>query len=233
MQLANSLASMGWYLERRQNEVKGFTEAERHEAESRIGHVLEGHVIKLKEGTQAYVATFMRQPELAKKNPKLMFMGRSDGGYFDRIFSRDLTAEKFVKAQSIAVAVTLFVKEFMKRKRRKERVENWEDDYSEFLGRETVERHGVVLDQVIPQSAIFLIAASFEEAVVLQGKDIDLFISDLTSDGNAMLVNIIDSTIRFAAGDPRWSRSWPTLLKSQSFFENYFSFRRGEIEREN
>ena len=231
MQLANSLASMGWYLERRQSEVKGFTEAERREAEARISQSLDGRVIRLKEGTQAYSATYMRQPELAKKNPKLMFVGSSDGGYFDRIFGRDLTAEKFVKAQSIASFVAEFVKEFMKRKRRKERVENWEDDYADFLGHEIVQLHGSLLDQVIPQSAIYLVAASFEEAVRLQDGEVDALISDLESDGTFRLVRIIESTIAFAKGDTRWTGSWPTLLKSQSFFDQYCSFRRRETEQ--
>ena len=118
----------------------------------------------------------------------------------------------------------------MKRKRRKERVESWEDDYADLVGREVVATHGAALDQVIPQSAIFLIAALFEEVVRLQERDVAQLISDLKNDATSSLVSIIDSTMAFAAGDPRWSGSWPTLLKSQAFFDNYCSFRKGATE---
>lgn len=229
MQLANSLASMGWYLERRQNEVRGFSDEERRDAETKIGRSIDDHVIRLKEGTQAYVATFMRFPELAKKNPRLMFEGTSDGGYFDRIFSRDLTAEKFVHANTISSASAAFVREFMKRKRRKERVESWEADYVDLVGPEIVEKHGAALDQVIPQSAVFLNAVLFEEAVRLREQEVEQLISCVQNDATSAFVAIIDSTMGFASGDTRWSGSWPTLLKSQSFFENYCSFRKGKI----
>ena len=101
MQLASSLASMGWYLERRESEVENLTETERAAIESQLGGVLHGRVIRLKEGAQAYVATFMRQPELAKKNPKRIFLSANDGGYFDRVFNSDLTAQKFVAAHRL------------------------------------------------------------------------------------------------------------------------------------
>lgn len=230
MQLGSSLASLGWYLERRQNEVKGLTSSEKREAEERIGRSLDGHVIRLKEGTQAYVSTFLRQPELAKKNPKLMFLGTTDGGYFDRIFNQDLTADTFVKAHSIASLVGTFVKDFMKHKRRKERVANWREDYATLLDRPVVDRHGSVLDQVIPQSVVFLSAVVFEEQVRQGGGTPEACIDALAGNASIVLGRIIDSTIGFAEKDPKWERSWPTLLKSQSFFDNYCSFRRGATE---
>ena len=230
MQLASSLASLGWYLERRQNEVKGLTPVEKREVEARIGRSLDGHVIRLKEGTQAYVSSFMRLPELAKKNPKLMFLGTTDGGYFDRIFSQDLTADTFVQAHSIASLVGTFVKEFMKHKRRKERVADWREDYATLLDRPVVDRHGSTLDQVIPQSVVFLSAVVFDEQVRQQGGTPEDCIEGLAHNASIVLGRIIDSTIRFAEGDTKWERSWPTLLKSQSFFDNYCSFRRGATE---
>ncbi len=80
IQLANSLASLGWYLERRENEVALFTTEEKNIAEVKIGRVLESHVIKLKDGTQAYVSTYLKLPEMAKKNPKIMFLGSQNSG---------------------------------------------------------------------------------------------------------------------------------------------------------
>ena len=70
VQLADSLASLGWYLERREGELNANTVAECAAIEHLIGRSLEGHVITLKEGLQSYVSTFFEQPELAKKNAK-------------------------------------------------------------------------------------------------------------------------------------------------------------------
>ena len=97
IQLANSLSTLGWYLERREDELKYLTKNERLRIEQKIGRALEGHVIPIKGSTQAYAATFYRQPELAKKNVKMLFMSRSDNGHFERIFNSDLTAENFLK----------------------------------------------------------------------------------------------------------------------------------------
>ena len=117
--------------------LNALTVEERAATERRIGRTLEGHAIRLKEGTQAYVATFFGQPELAKKNAKRMFLGPSDGGYFDRIFSSDLTAEKMIVAQRIKVSVDGVIKGFMTRKGRKDRVADWRRDYADLLGAES------------------------------------------------------------------------------------------------
>src|SRR5438045_9355748 len=80
VQLDHALASRGWYLERREGELKASTPDEKAAIEQRIGRTLEGRVIRLKEGAQAYTATFYGQPEIAKKNPKKIFLSVSDGG---------------------------------------------------------------------------------------------------------------------------------------------------------
>jgi hypothetical protein len=60
VQLASALASMGWYLERRESEVAGLTASEKSAIESQIKGSLDERVIRLKEGTQAYTATYMK-----------------------------------------------------------------------------------------------------------------------------------------------------------------------------
>src|SRR5262249_49195220 len=119
IQLDHALASLGWYLERREGELAAASDAERAAIEVRIGRKLEDHVITLKEGTQAYVATYFGQPELAKKNAKKMFLSAEDGGFFERIFSADLKAEKVIVAHQVKSYVEDFVRQFMTRKRRK------------------------------------------------------------------------------------------------------------------
>jgi hypothetical protein len=229
IQLGSSLASLGWYLERRQKQVQFLTNDERKEIETRIGHSLEGRVIKIKEGTQAYVSTFMGQPEMAKKNPRLIFLGSQDGGYFDRIFNAEMTAEKFLAAQSLFWEVSNFVKQFMKRKRRKERVGDWKKDYTELLGDPLVSNHGEVIDQVIPQSAIFLTAIIYQIEVITLDRSIDEVVAELVGGDYSLLTNCLDQLISFAEDDQDSSKSWPTLLKSQTFYENFVSFLRGRI----
>jgi AIPR protein len=231
VQLASSLASLGWYLERREGEVEALTSAERTSIESRIGRSLEGRVIRLKEGIQAYVSTFMRQPELAKKNPKKMFLSAEDGGFFDRIFTNELSADRLVTAQRLAWGVDEFVGQFMTRKRRKERVADWKNDYRILLGDSLVDRHGTVLDQVIPQSAVFLSAIVFEDWVTLMGRRIEDLIQKLEASDYSILIEKLESIIELAKGDPRLAKSWPTLLKSQSFFDTCASFLKGRRTR--
>ena len=80
VQLDHALASLGWYLERREGELKTATSEEQAAIQRRIGHTLDGRIIRLKEGAQAYTATFYGQPEIAKKNVKKIFLSVDDGG---------------------------------------------------------------------------------------------------------------------------------------------------------
>jgi hypothetical protein len=227
VQLANALASMGWYLERRESEVEALTPLERAAIEAQIGASLDDRIVKLKEGAQAFVATYMRQPELAKKNPKRIFVGATDGGYFDRVFGGELTAEKFVAAHRLAQCINEYVRQFMTRKRRRERVGDWKADYSGLLGAALVAQHPKLLDQVVPQSAIFLTAAVFELRVALQRRPIDVVVDELSAADFTVLNELLLQTIDFAGQDESFSKSWPTLLKSQAFFEKFATYLKG------
>jgi len=175
------------------------------------------------------VSTFFRQPELAKKNVKRMFLGASDGGYFERIFSEDLSAEKFVVAQKIKWHVDNFVKQFMTRKRRKARVENWYKDYEDLLGAGIMKDYGDIIDQVVPQSSIFLSAILFEEQVrILNCSPEDLV--ELLEETVIPMLEKLHLVISFAKANPQIAnKSWPTLLKSQPFFDNVVSYLRGVL----
>lgn len=230
VQLAAALASKGWYLERRADEVSALLAAERTAIESRIGRALPGHVIRLKDGLQAYTATFMRQPELAKKNPKKIFEGAQDGGMFDRVFSADLTAEKIIAAHRLSSLVGDYVKLFMARKRKKERVENWQADYRSLLGRSLMDKYAAVVDQVIPQSAIFLSAISFEEWVRIRRQPLDDLLAVLEQGNYETLNEKTELVIDFVLNDQKKTgeaKSWPTLFKSDTLFDKFASYLRG------
>lgn len=228
VQLGSSLASLGWYLERREGEVQSFTPTENAAAAQRIGQSLERRVISLKDGSQAYAATYFRNPELAKKNPQKIFMGSSDGGYFEKVFNEEVTAEKFVVAQQIKWHVDAFVGQFMTRKRRKGRVSSWVNDYKDLLGSSLVEKWEDRLDQVIPQSAIFLCAILFEDYVRIKKGKAEALVEALGSNGNTLVQDTLGVIIEVGiTHSDAQGKSWPTLLKSQSFFELVSAFLKG------
>ncbi len=233
VQLSNSLATLGWYLERREGEIKSLTDGERQLIENKIGNCIEGNFIKLKEGTQAFAATFYRQPELAKKNPKLLFLSRSDGGHFERLFSSELTAENFLYASKLKNFVDIYVKKFGVLKRKKSRVDNWEEDYRHFFPSSFFEEHRDVIDQFIPQSSVFLTAAIFEKYIRIRGKNIDELLIEFESKPDVIILNTLSLILNFARNNPNIAnKSWPTLLKSQSFFTHVCSYIAG-LEEQN
>jgi hypothetical protein len=229
VQLAHSMESIGWYLERRENEIRNLAELERKAIEIRINGPLDGHVVRLRDGAQAYVATFMRQPELAKKNPRRIFLGIQDGGVFERVFSNDISAENVVAAHRLRRAADEFVEKFMVLKRRKGRMAEPEAEYRGLLGAEIVDRFGGALDQVIPQSAVFLCALLFEDHVRHRGDNLESLLAELEAGSTEPLRAALQAILTFARLNPASSnKSWPTLMKSQSFFEQVASFRQGQ-----
>lgn len=225
VQLANSLATLGWYLERREGEVKGLTDDEKKKIENKIGNSIYGHCIKLKEGAQAFAATYYRQPELAKKNLKLLFLNREDGGHFDRLFSFDLTAEKFLNAITLKSLVEGYVKQFGSLKRRKPKNENWEQEYKQFFSDDFINKYKDIVDQAIPQSSVFLTATVFEIHIRLRKESFSDLIENLESTGNRIIENVLSVIFTFASKNPDIAnKSWPTLFKSQSFFTHVCSF---------
>jgi hypothetical protein len=233
IQLSNSLSTLGWYLERREGEVKSLTDSERQLIEHKIGNSIEDNAIKLKEGAQAFAATFYRQPELAKKNPKLLFLSRSDGGHFERLFSAELTAEKFLYASKFKNVADVYVKNFGALKRRKSRVDNWEEEYRQFFPDDFFEEYSGIIDQVIPQSSVFLTAVIFERYIRIRGKDIDELLIEFESVPQEIILDTLSLILRFAKNNPDIAnKSWPTLLKSQSFFSHVCSYIKG-LEEQN
>jgi hypothetical protein len=122
VQLDYALASLGWYLERREGELGGATLEERAIIEKRINHSLEGRVITLKEAAQAYTATFYGQPEVAKKNVAKIFVSIEDGGYYERIFSDEMTAERVIIAYRIKNYIDELVKKFAAARRKQQSI---------------------------------------------------------------------------------------------------------------
>lgn len=232
LQLAHAMESLGWYLERRENEVNVLTDEEKESIERRLHGSLSEKTIKLRDAAQAYVATFFRQPELAKSKPGRIFMSGQDGGMFERVFNNELSAEKVILAHRLKSHVDSFVTAFMYLKRRKSRLLDWRLEYSNLLGSKLVKQFGDQLDQVIPQSSIFLCAFLFEDFVTLRDGDkprsTEKLIMQLETKGWGPLQTELLRLLTFAKDNPAIAnKSWPTLLKSQAFFENVASYIKG------
>ncbi len=216
VQLLHSLAALGYFLERRAGEIEAMLPDELAELETRFGTPLSSRVIPLKDGMQAYVATYYGDPQLAKKDPSKIFT--DDGGSFSKVLQSDLTAEKFRNAYELSRLVAGEIDKFKKLKRKR---------YASDAERKTAyltDIGSVVapvfedLDTAIPQITVFGTALLYEKFVIANGQDLDVVVTELRSDPNkiwTVLVELIGA--RNTLGD---ERSWPTLLKSGAFYRD-------------
>lgn len=219
VQLDHALASRGWYLERREGELKNATPDEVLAIQQRIGHSVEDRTIRLKDGAQAYTATFYGQPELAKKNPKKIFLSVDDGGSFEKIFSSDMTAEKVIVAHQIKTFVDDFVRKFSAIRRKTQNPEKLQVAYELILGKDLSTHYGDVIHQVMAQCALFLCGTIFEDLVKFQNRDFPLIPALLATQGSLLVQEHLLYILDYAAkNQDKANRSWPVLLKSNTFF---------------
>jgi|HubBroStandDraft_6_1064221.scaffolds.fasta_scaffold167864_1 hypothetical protein len=228
VQLDYALASLGWYLERRDGELNNATPDEKTAIEARIGHPLDGKIIRLKEGAQAYTATFYGQPEVAKKNPAKIFLSVSDGGNYERIFSADMTAEKMVIAHKIKTFVDDFVRKFSSIRRKLQASDNIVAAYEPLLGKEAANGYKDVLHQVLPQCSLFLCGTIYKDLVDFQKKDPSEIPELLQKDGHALIQEHLLDILNYAKNNKgKADKSWPVLLKSNAFFGHITAYLEG------
>ncbi len=135
------------------------SEADKQALTNKLGRPLRDDIIiPLKEGSQSYAATYRRLPGIAKRNPKFIFLDSNDGGYFSSIFGPDISAERFINAYRLYRKVSTFVDNFKILKRKQARGGDWKKEYEALLGSALVNDYELDIDQVIPQSVIFLCA---------------------------------------------------------------------------
>jgi hypothetical protein len=184
--------------------------------EKRFGSPLSDHVIPLKDGMQAYVATYYRDPQLAKKDPARMFT--DEGGSFSKILQSELTAEKFRDAYVISRLVLAQVDRFKKLKRK------WytsQDErkaaYVKHIG-SAIEPVFGQLDTAIPQITVFAMALLFEKHLVALNEDPSEFVAQIAADPAPIWAAFIE--LISAKAVLKIESSWPTLLKSGPFYKS-------------
>jgi hypothetical protein len=218
IQLAAALRSLGWYIERRPGEIDEMDATEKEIIEKSIGGSLSDKTIPLKEGTQAYTATFYENPGIARLNPNKMFLDVSDGGHFTRIFDNKLTAENFSQAYGLYRAVEVTISLFKSVKRRKKTVSDWREQYEKMLGKEFVDKRYPLFEQIVPQSTIFVVAVAYQWFIIKQKKSL-LELTNSFRTSPQTLHFVLEQIIQAQeAGGDQWNKSWQGLLKSQEFF---------------
>jgi hypothetical protein len=228
VQLDYALASLGWYLERREGELKNSTPEEKAAIETRIGRPLDGRVITLKEGAQAYTATFYGQPEIAKKNPARIFASVSDGGNYERIFSPDMTAEKVIIAWEIKAVVDDFVRRFSSMRRKLQASDDSIAAYESVLGKPLTEGYKDVIHQVLPQCSLFLCGILYKDLVDFKKMDPVKIPDELGLRGQTIIQTLLNHILTYAKNNKdKANKSWPVLLKSNAFFNYVCAYLQG------
>ncbi len=216
VQLSHSLSTLGFYLERRAGEMDAMLPDEMKALEQRFGSPLSDHVIPLKDGMHAYVATYYGDPQLAKKEPAKMFT--DDAGSFSKILQSNLTAEKFRDAYVISRLVSAQVDRFKKLKRK------W---YTNDAEREKayVKNLGTIvapvfleLDAAIPQITVFGISLLFEKHLSVWKENPGEFVAVLKTDPTTIWTGFVE--LIASRRELGISASWPTLLKSGAFYRD-------------
>jgi hypothetical protein len=233
VQLDHALAARGWYLERREGELKSATPEEVAAIQRRIGSPLENRTIRLKDGAQAYTATFYRQPEIAKKNPKKIFLSVEDDGHYENIFSADMTAEKMIVAHQIKTYVDDFVRKFAGIRHKLRASDNVQVVYEPLLGGPLASRHSDVIHQVMAQCSLFLCGTIFKDLVDLRKKDPSAIPDLLKEEGSALIQEHLLYVIDYATSNrDKAAGSWPVLLKSNAFFTYITAYLAGIRQKE-
>ena len=139
-----------------------------------------------------------------------------------------MTAERVIIAHQLKTHVDSFVKRFATCKRRRDRVEDWKAIYCELLGSEIVDRFSEDIEQVMPQCSIFVCGTIFRDFVDFQQKDPTDLPPCLNLEGDDWIREHLNHILQFAkANKSRASKSWPSLLKSNSFFERVCGYIQG------
>lgn len=218
VQLGASLKAIGYYLERRQGEIDEMSDEDRTKIEITISGSLDEKKIPLKEGTQAYFATFDENAGIARMNPGKMFLSVSDGGFFEKIFDSEFTAEDFAKSYELYKCVFDIVKVFKSIKRRKKRITDYKKKYGELLGNRFIRKRMNVIEQIIPQSTIFITGLCYQYYIINKKYDWNVMLEELKND-STKLSQLLDIMIDCQEkGGDDLNKTWQTLLKSQEFF---------------
>lgn len=205
IQMQHSLLPLGWYLERKPGDWLNLTDDERKDLLTKIKD--ESNIIQLQSGCQAYCAVFLQDLDLAKKNPKNIFVSARFGGKFEIISSSEFTAEKLAFAHDVLVQIDKFKQQIKDLKASSAKLRNVE--LAKILGVEESLKWEEFLP-MLPQASLFIATLVGHQVGTQQ-------VSQITKSRLSKLIcKAVYKTFELGM---REEGTWPTLLKSQPFFE--------------
>ena len=217
IQLAGTLQTKGYYLERREGELESLTDVEKANIERSIHHSISDYTIRLQPACQSYIAFFHTNVDIAKRNPKQIFISAAAGGYFEAFITSGLTAEKFIFAWELykrAMALKRLIARLSRSKDHKELIKLYNEKFRRF---DKYVANGLDLDELeaaAPQSSMFLIALLGRK---YNGNPEDVLLAKLDKISD----ELPQMLFTFVTKSPAIrSRSWPSFLRSQTSFES-------------
>ena len=100
--------------------------------------------------------------------------------------------------------------------------------YEPLLGKALAQYHSEVIHQVMPQCQLFLCGTIFMDLVNVQGNSASAIPEILATNGSALIPEHLGMIIDYAKKNKdKADKSWPTLLKSNSFFSNVTAYIQG------
>jgi hypothetical protein len=203
IQMQHALLPMGWYFERKQGDWENLSASERADLLGKIES--ETKIIQMQTGCQAYSAVYLQDIDLAKKNPKFIFLPKRSGGRFEDVATSHFTPTRLIQAYSILTAVENVHRQIRALRHFAPALRQ------SHLRKILRTRATVSFDDLVPmvsQAGLFisgLVAHQLEKTDVFEPTEVEKIIRK--------------SIVRtFTAGTDR-AGSWASLLKSQLFFE--------------
>lgn len=205
IQMQHALLPLGWYLERKPGDWDNLSESERSDLLSKIGD--DSKVIQLQSGCQAYCAVFMQDLDLAKKNPKNIFISAQSGGKFELITTSEFTAEKLAFAHKIIKSIDNLKQQIKALRNQPTREQN--TNLAKLLGSSNSVKWAEFI-LMLPQASLFIATLVGHQISGQQFSNVTQVSIQKYIKRAALKTYLKGSTSE---------GSWPTLLKSETFFE--------------
>lgn len=205
IQMQHALLPMGWYLERKQGDWENLSPTERADLLGKI--TSENKIIQMQTGCQSYCAVYLQDIDLAKKNPKFIFLPKRSGGKFEDVATSHFTPTRLVHSISILKAIDSVhtqIKQLRNLSPAKRQAE------LKKILRTTSQIKFDEIRPMISQAGLFVAG--------LVGHQLGSEFSALPNQVQLEKLIAKALTRTLSAGENRGG-SWATLLKSQIFFE--------------
>lgn len=218
IQLASTLLVKGYYLERREGELDTLSEEERKKIEAAVGSLAD-RSIQLQSACQAYIAFFDRNVDIAKKNPKKIFLSKAAGGYFEQFINFELSASKFLFAWELYKEAMRLSRRIASIKRKFEsaaaRAKHYKQEFPECA--DLIEKVSLEeMEGAAPPASLFVVA-------VLGAVHGASHPDKLNAQKDSIIGEMPRVLFELAARSKveRKGSTWGTLLKSQQFYAKF------------